>query len=248
LKGLTAASPLLMLVVAFATGIILWGGFNTFMEATNKLSFCISCHEMRSTVYEEYKPSVHSTNASGVQAVCADCHVPREWTAKLVRKIKASREIYYWLMGTIDTMEKFEARRPELARRVCESLEASDSHECRNCHDFSSMKVAGQARFAARRHAEAAAEGKTCIDCHKGISHRLPEPPKPPEPADPKKFELAGQDINTTCAPCHGRNGQGSPDGTYPRLAGLDADYLARQLRSFKDRSRINIPMFPYST
>lgn len=248
LKALVLASPVLALVVAFAGGIIAWGGFNTFMEATNRLSFCISCHEMRSTVYEEYKPSVHSHNASGVQAVCADCHVPREWTAKLVRKIKASREIAYWLMGTIDTREKFEARRPELARRVWDSLEATDSQECRNCHNFTSMKTGGQARFAAQRHAEAAAEGKTCITCHKGISHQLPQAENPPEPQDPGKLDLAGQDINTTCAPCHGRNGQGSLDGTYPRLAGLDADYLARQLRAFKDRSRINIPMFPYST
>ncbi|HLY95659.1 MAG TPA: NapC/NirT family cytochrome c, partial [Sideroxyarcus sp.] len=25
-------------------GIVLWGGFNTAMEATNDLEFCISCH------------------------------------------------------------------------------------------------------------------------------------------------------------------------------------------------------------
>ena len=55
------------------------------------------------------------------------------------------------------------------------------------------------------------------------------------------------KEINFTCAGCHGEYGQGVADGTYPRLAGLDADYLARQLRLFKKRKRLNIPMFPYA-
>ncbi len=59
--------------------------------------------------------------------------------------------------------------------------------------------------------------------------------------------ELAVE-INYTCAGCHGEYGQGVADGTYPRLAGLRADYLARQLRLFKSRERLNIPMFPYAT
>ena len=55
-------------------------------------------------------------------------------------------------------------------------------------------------------------------------------------------------EINYTCAGCHGEFGQGAADGTYPRLAGLDAQYLARQMRLFKTRERLNIPMFPYAT
>lgn len=59
--------------------------------------------------------------------------------------------------------------------------------------------------------------------------------------------ELA-REINYTCAGCHGEFGQGVADGTYPRLAGLNAEYLAQQLRLFKSRERMNIPMFPYAT
>jgi cytochrome c-type protein NapC len=33
-----------ILAVGVAAGIILWGGFNTAMEATNTMTFCISCH------------------------------------------------------------------------------------------------------------------------------------------------------------------------------------------------------------
>jgi cytochrome c553 len=56
-----------------------------------------------------------------------------------------------------------------------------------------------------------------------------------------------GEEINETCAGCHGEYGQGSVDGEYPRLAGLTSTYIARQLRLFKQRKRINIPMLPYT-
>jgi len=56
-----------------------------------------------------------------------------------------------------------------------------------------------------------------------------------------------GEEINETCAGCHGVFGQGSLEGEYPRLAGLDADYIARQLSDFKRRKRINIPMIPFA-
>lgn len=60
--------------VFFFAGIIFWGGFNTAMEATNRLEFCIGCHEMRDTVYQEYKTTIHYSNRTGVRAICSDCH------------------------------------------------------------------------------------------------------------------------------------------------------------------------------
>jgi cytochrome c553 len=55
------------------------------------------------------------------------------------------------------------------------------------------------------------------------------------------------RDVLEVCAACHGRNGAGGKRGTYPRLAGLKAEYIAKQLRAFKARERINIPMYPYA-
>jgi nitrate/TMAO reductase-like tetraheme cytochrome c subunit len=155
-------------------GIIFWGGFNTAMEYTNTMEFCVSCHEMRSTVYEEYKQSVHFKNASGVRAICSDCHVPKAWTPKLIRKIKASNELYHKLIGTISTPEKFEAKRLELAERVWASMKASDSRECRNCHSYETMDFHKQRRRAAEKMQAGLKEGKTCIECHQGIAHKLP--------------------------------------------------------------------------
>ena len=227
-------------------GVVLWGGFNTAMEATNTLSFCISCHEMHDNVYQEYKTSIHFSNPSGVQAACPDCHVPREWIPKIIRKIQTSNEVYHWLKGTIDTKEKFEARRPQLAEHVWKVMKETDSRECRNCHNFSVMDLKGQARFAARIHKDAMEQGKTCIDCHKGIAHHLPKT-YTTRAEKPKYNPEDAEDIMEICAACHGIYGQGTPDGEYPRLAGMNPAYLAKQLEAFKARKRINIPMIPFA-
>ena len=104
-----------LLVAGGAGGILFWGGFNWAMEMTNTLEFCTSCHEMRSTVYPEYTQTIHYQNRTGVRAICSDCHVPKEWGPKVIRKVKATNELFHKIMGTIDTPEKFEKQRKKLA-------------------------------------------------------------------------------------------------------------------------------------
>jgi cytochrome c-type protein NapC len=167
-------SILALFVVGFFGGILFWGGFHTALEATNTIEFCTSCHEMRDNVYEEYKGTVHDTNRTGVRATCPDCHVPKDWPHKIARKIQASNELYHKLVGTVDTKEKFEAHRMELATHVWKVMKDSNSRECRNCHSFQAMNSSKQSPRAQKNHAQAQTEGKTCIDCHKGIAHLLP--------------------------------------------------------------------------
>lgn len=164
-----------LLTTGLFSGIFLWGGFNTAMEATNTLEFCISCHEMRDNVYEEYKQTIHYSNRTGVRAVCSDCHVPKDWSHKMVRKLQASAEVWGKLMGTIDTKEKFEANRLRLAEHEWARMKAVDSRECRNCHSFEGMDTEKQKLRGAKMHKIAQAENKTCIDCHKGIAHKKPK-------------------------------------------------------------------------
>ena len=165
---------LALLFIGGIGGVLFWGAFNTGMEATNTLAFCTSCHEMRDTVYQEYKSTVHAQNRTGVRAICSDCHVPKDWTHKLIRKVKASAEVYGKLTGSIDTKEKFEGKRMELAQNEWKQMKASDSRECRNCHSFQAMQASKQRPKAQENHAKAQKEGMTCIDCHKGIAHLLP--------------------------------------------------------------------------
>ncbi len=167
LLGTTIGAALFFMIV----GVIFWGGFNTAMEVTNTTNFCIACHEMKDNVYKEYVETVHYTNSSGVRAECADCHVPKTWVHKVVRKVQASNEVLHMLLGSIDTPEKFDAKRLKLASNVWRTMKATNSRECRNCHDFKTMNPENQKPRARKQHLNAMLKGNTCIDCHKGIAH-----------------------------------------------------------------------------
>ncbi len=159
----------------FIAGVIFWGGFNTALEATNTEAFCTGCHEMENNVYQELKSTIHYTNRSGVRATCPDCHVPHEWTNKIARKMQASKEVWGKIFGTISTREKFLDKRLELAQHEWSRLKANNSLECRNCHDLDYMDFTAQSARAEQSHSTFLASGeKTCIDCHKGIAHELP--------------------------------------------------------------------------
>ena len=174
-------SLLALTATGFVAGIVFWGGFHTGLDASNSLEFCISCHEMRDTVYQEYKETVHYKNRTGVRAICSDCHVPREWGPKMIRKAQASFEIWGKLTGDVDTPEKFEAKRMELATHEWARMKASGSRECLNCHNFDAMSPENQKKSNYKRHMEAKTDGKVCIDCHKGIAHHLPKEYRDPD-------------------------------------------------------------------
>ncbi len=160
----------------FIAGVIFWGAFNTGLETTNTEAFCTGCHEMRDNVFQELKTTIHYTNRSGVRATCPDCHVPHKWTDKIARKMQASKEVWGKLFGTVDTREKFLDHRLELAEHEWARLKANNSLECRNCHNYNSMDLTRQSTRAAQIHERWLGSGeKTCIDCHKGIAHHLPE-------------------------------------------------------------------------
>lgn len=161
-----------ILISGFIAGIIFWGGFHWAVELSNTEKFCISCHEMENNVYQEYKGTIHDSNRTGVRAICSDCHVPKEWSYKMIRKIQATNELFHKIMGTVNTKEKFEANRLEMAQHVWASMKATDSRECRNCHSMTAMDLEVQKPRARAQHASAVEEGETCIDCHKGIAHK----------------------------------------------------------------------------
>jgi len=168
-----AAGTLVVAGIVFAA--VFWTGFSAVVAHTNTLEFCTSCHSMQAYVFEEYKQTKHYQNHAGVRAICADCHVPKALVPKLWRKFQATyNEVPHHLLGTIDTPEAFEARRPQMAEKVWAEMKANDSRECRGCHSEQSMAMDLQKPRARGQHEEALASGETCIDCHKGIAHKLP--------------------------------------------------------------------------
>jgi trimethylamine-N-oxide reductase cytochrome c-type subunit TorC len=155
-------------------GAVFFGVFQLSMKVTDNIAFCTSCHSM-GTAYQEYQESAHYRNVSGVRAICTDCHVPSEWGPYVLAKIEATRDLVAEVRGTIDTPEKFAAKRLELAQRVWARMEASDSRECRSCHSHEAMVVAAQVEDAQAQHPRAITKGETCIDCHKGLVHAMPD-------------------------------------------------------------------------
>src|SRR5574337_1260947 len=75
---------------------------------------------------------------------------------------------------SIDTREKFLAKRQVLAERVWTYMKGNDSRECRYCHKADKMDPDKQQAVTPVYHARAKREKLTCIDCHFAIAHYEP--------------------------------------------------------------------------
>ncbi|MBK1681133.1 NapC/NirT family cytochrome c [Rhodocyclus tenuis] len=168
-------SLLALLGTGFIAGIAFIGGTHYTFEATSSPGFCAdACHEM-ATVAAEYRQSAHYNNRSGVRADCADCHIPKPLGPKVEKKLLSAKELWGKITGSISTPEKFAAKRLELAQHEWARMKANDSRECRSCHQVQGMAADKQTPRASAMHAMIGQDGQTCIDCHKGIAHQLPE-------------------------------------------------------------------------
>lgn len=68
------------------------------------------------------------------------------------RKLEASNDIYQtFIAHSIDTPEKFEAKRAELAEREWARMKENNSATCRSCHNYDAMDHAKQHPEAARQ-------------------------------------------------------------------------------------------------
>ena len=97
-------------------------------------------------------------------------------------------------------------------------------------------------KASAKKPAKATAETPEAAPAAKPVTHQVSAAIAALK-ADPE----TGRQINGVCAACHGDTGQGGKKGEYPRLAGLNVEYLMDQLHKFKARKRTNLPMFPYT-
>lgn len=159
-------------------------GSSKTLEVTNTTEFCTSCHSMQ-WVQEEWMESEHYSNIYGVRAECADCHVPHDTGPKLVAKLRAAKDVWHEIRGTIDDEEKFEQHRWQMANAVWDRMKATGSRECKSCHTVAAMDLKEQDRSARKKHKKIVAGNseKTCIDCHKGVAHKVPKEPKSDEVA-----------------------------------------------------------------
>jgi cytochrome c-type protein NapC len=174
---------LVVLAVGLAIGLVAFASVGSFMVYANSEEFCANaCHEMTTTVAAEYKGTIHDSNRTGVRATCPDCHVPHEYLPNYAAKLGLFSDLWgHFVTHSIDTKEKFEAKRYELAKRVWVYMKENDSRECRHCHTTARMDPEKQTEKAQKRHEKLRTEGLTCIDCHFAISHAEPNGPGPQE-------------------------------------------------------------------
>lgn len=171
-----------VLVAGLLVGGIASGAVASFMVHANSEAFCAtSCHEM-GQLKKEWAGTIHDMNRTGVQATCNDCHVPHGYVPNYLAKLGLLSDVWgHFVTHSIDTKEKFEAKRPVLAQRVWAYMKANDSRECRYCHTTAKMDKDKQTKEATASHAKGRRLGQTCIDCHYAISHKEPAGPGPQE-------------------------------------------------------------------
>lgn len=173
---------LLILFVGLLLGLVFFSSAGSFMVYANSEKFCAtSCHEM-SYLAVEHKDTVHDKNRTGVRATCNDCHVPHGYITNYLAKLNLFNDYWgHFVTRSIDTKEKFEAKRYELAAKVWVYMKQNDSRECRHCHTTAKMDSDKQTDKAKAKHEKLRTEGLTCIDCHFGIAHTEPTGPGPQE-------------------------------------------------------------------
>lgn len=165
--------------IAVAAGAVLVGiglaaAYGSVIDYTSSLNFCAhTCHEMESTVYQEYMHSKHFKNEQGVVVVCADCHVPHHnWPATLATKFMASFELWNHFVDREYILDKFNARRQILAEKVWAHFKATNARECKACHKYSNMVLEDQRPSVRAQHADAMKIDENCLDCHEGVTHK----------------------------------------------------------------------------
>lgn len=171
LLGIPIGGFLMLLVGAAGLGTT-----NFILHETSTTEFCLSCHSHDTNIRPEYEASTHFSNPSGVQAGCADCHIPHgNWFETVISKsMSGAKDVYGEIRGVISTPEKFEAHRAVMAESVWEQYRDNDSRFCRSCHNSEVMDLGRQTAEASAMHRSAQDENLTCIDCHKGIVHVPP--------------------------------------------------------------------------
>lgn len=167
---------LIIVAVLLALGALLLWATQMVFKSTNTTEFCVSCHSM-TFPKEEYEGSVHFSNKRGIRAECADCHLPPDTFHYLKAKILAVKDVYGEIIGKIPDQDAYEEHRLEMAQSVWKNMKELDSSVCRSCHNEDAWIIEEQRANAQTMHKLAQETNQTCIDCHKGLVHFMPDIP-----------------------------------------------------------------------
>jgi nitrate/TMAO reductase-like tetraheme cytochrome c subunit len=171
LLGIPIGGFVMLLVGAAGLGTVNW-----VVHRTSSTEFCFGCHSHDQFIRPEYEASTHFRNQVGVRAGCADCHLPHDnWFELMLKKVIVVKDVFGEMSGKISTADKYEAHRSPMALKVWEQMLNNDSKFCHSCHSFEAMNTTEQGKMPARMHTRAVQSGQSCIECHRGIVHALPQ-------------------------------------------------------------------------
>jgi len=205
---------------------------------------CAECHPIQ---YEEYKLSAMGASKSPLKPGCVNCH---DQPHSVLRWFK---HMYLADQGWKDVQIALRDRdfydhvlTPRLTKKERARFIETDSRSCRECHLRADHQAAFKGSIGVYKadipaHQQQDADGLTCVQCHKNLTHNLSIPTK--WGAKPTRAEQgdtqAGKELAEGCADCHGVFGR-SDSGEFPNLAELDPNYIFLQLDAFKKGVRKN--------
>lgn len=174
IKSLVMKKSFLIPALLFIAGIFvafpIFFGTMKAMVATSSPEFCGSCHEIKPAV-RAWAVSTHHNNASGVVAVCMDCHLPPPGDTFRFFVMKAyhgSKDVFFHLLRGSEGYDREEAREG-MYRSVTNQV-------CLRCHQnvlYMPHKRGAMLAHRAVIYARAGYE-KKCIDCHYDLVHNDP--------------------------------------------------------------------------
>lgn len=178
----TRTTLVLVALGAVVLGIGLVAGYAGVTAATSSQQFCAhACHEMERTVTAEYALSRHHTNPKGTVVTCAECHLPQHAPLKLMgHQITALSRVWGHFIDREDLPGRFEARRPELAKKVLADFAVTKARECKACHSYASLvegEQPAEVAQARRDHTNAMKSDDNCLSCHQGVTHARQDKP-----------------------------------------------------------------------
>ena len=171
-------SLLIAIFIGVAFGFLAVLSLEKIDQLTSTDDFCSnSCHVM--TDYIAYEPaytnSKHRTTYTGIQAGCADCHIPKGLLAATwTHAISGMKDTWSLLVNDFSTREAWNSSREEMAYQVRDRMLANDSETCRSCHEQDALKP--RRERGVRRHELAQRNNVTCIACHYNLVHEQVAP------------------------------------------------------------------------
>jgi len=134
--------------------------FTTASEFTSRTAFCNNCHEME-TATVSWQSSSHGSNAAGIEAGCADCHISPGISGHVTAKINALGELY---VHVVESPQGYWWIK-EKAERQWQARKDIKDGACLTCHEPAKMDLDDET-------AHKTAIGKTrCVNCHSDVGH-----------------------------------------------------------------------------